>query len=463
MTSIKITRRQFLKWLSASAAALGLSQTDLLKVKEAMAVWPGPVTPNFPIAPLGRVIWIAGAACSGCPTSLLNYIADTADPDPVLNAIANNALGLWSDIESLYPVSNPGANFGPDLLPLTPDDVGDGHIDIAEVVLEIITIDYAQIVMATSGDVPNNYLLSLLADPLYKYVLLVEGTIQTKAQGKFCRIMDLPGQLPPGIYDTAPNGPYVHRYNDPDLGWRTDVTMAGGTLWLADNPNCLAVVTLGTCAAYGGVPAAKKSVTGGMGAYEWLNCVNGLGKLILNIPGCPPNSDWVIASVGAALLELNGVIPGILFNNLDTTPCQTVTGTNNVPRNTYTGIYHSDPNYVFCQDDPRVQTQTLPGTTLLACQRSAAQPIGRCLMACGCNGYILAPSGSAHLKPDCPTRMWNPIETPGGLVKNNWCVLNNSPCNGCASPGFPDYCSPFYEVTKGSWKGYSYKRPLKPC
>src|SRR4030067_699832 len=168
MTSIKITRRQFLKWLSASAAALGLSQTDLLKVEKALALGPPPDL-NFPVAP--------------------------------------------------------------------------GDIDIAEVVLEIITIDYSQIVMATSGDVPNNYLLSLLADPNYKYVLLVEGTIQAKAQGKYCRIMDLPGQLPPGIYDTATGGPYVHRYNDPQLGWRTDVTMAGGPLWLAKNTNYVSVVS----------------------------------------------------------------------------------------------------------------------------------------------------------------------------------------------------------------------------
>src|SRR4030042_5722847 len=181
MTSIKITRRQFLKWMSASAAALGLTQTDLLKVEKALAAGPTP-DPNFPVAPLARVIWIAGAACSGCPTSLLNYIADTADTDPVLNAIANNALALWFDVETLYPVQWPPA--------------GDGDIDIAEVVLEILTIDYSQIVMATSGDVPNNYLLSLLADPNYKYVLLVEGTIQTNAKGKYCRIMDLPGQLP---------------------------------------------------------------------------------------------------------------------------------------------------------------------------------------------------------------------------------------------------------------------------
>src|SRR4030042_320193 len=122
MTSIKITRRQFLKWLSASAAALGLSQTDLLKIKEALAAGPTP-DPNFPVAPPGRGIWIAG------------------------------------------------------------------------VVLEIITIDYSQIVMATSGDVPNNYLLSMLADPNYKYVLLVEGSIQTASNGKFCRIMDVTRQI----------------------------------------------------------------------------------------------------------------------------------------------------------------------------------------------------------------------------------------------------------------------------
>ena len=435
MTSIKITRRQFLKWLSASAAALGLSQTDLLKIKDALAAGPVP-TPNFPKPPLARVIWIAGAACSGCPTSLLNYIADTADPDPVLNTIANNGVPGYPlvDVETLYPVSFP---------------VPPGDIDIAEVVLEIITIDYSQIVMAASGDLPNQHLMQLRDDG--GYILMVEGTIQTASNGKFCRIMDVPGSIPKA---GKPWDNYMVHYNDSDLGPRTDVTMAGATLWLAEN--AVAVVTLGTCAAYGGVPAAKKSVTGGMGAYQWINTVNAMGKLILNIPGCPPNPDWVIASVGAALLEINAVIPGILFNNLDTSNCLTVTG-KIVPRNTYTGIYHSDSNYVFCQDDPR-NSEGAAGT-LIACQRSAAQPKGHCMKMKGCNGWMVATEGGPHIRPDCPTRMWNPIETPGGLVKNNWCVLNNSPCNGCASPGFPDYCSPFYEQTKGVWRGYSYLIP----
>lgn len=459
MFSMKITRRQFLKWLSASAAALGLSQTDLLKMEKHLEAAVTGCNAGFPLnalipghpGTLARVIWIAGAACSGCPTSLLNYIADTADPEVVLNAIANNAVPGYPlvDVETLYPVSFP---------------VPPGDIDIAEVVLEIITIDYAQIVMATSGDIPNQHLMQLRDDG--GYILLLEGSIQTAAQGKYCRIMDVPGLLPVDLTlwdNPATGGPFMHRYVDPDLGPRTDVTMAGGTLWLAKN--AVAVVTLGTCAAYGGVPAAKKSVTGAMGAYQWINTVNDMGKLILNMPGCPPHPDWIIASVGAALLELNGVIPGILFNNLDTSNCQTVTG-KTVPRNTYIGanpdpskqIYHSNESYVFCQDDPRRDIgSALPH---LACQRNAANPTGRCLKQKGCNGYL---AGPAHIRPDCPTRMWNHIEPACGvgppLIKNNWCVLNNSPCNGCASPGFPDYCSPFYEQTKGSWRGYSYKIP----
>jgi len=422
MASIKVTRRQFLKWLSASAAVLGLSQTDLLRIEKALAAQPTP-DPNFPVAPLGRVIWIAGAACSGCPTSLLNYKADTADPDPVLNAIANNALGLWIDIETLYPVQWP------------PAGTGDGDIDIAEVVLEIVTIDYSQIVMAASGDVPNNYLLSLVNNPAYKYVLLTEGTIQVASQGKYCRIMDLPGYLPAGIWDTAPGGPYVNRYPDPQLGNRTDVTMAGGTLWLASNPNCLAVVALGTCASYGGVPAAKGSVTGGKGTWEWLNGVNGLNKLVANVPGCPPNPDWFIATVGAALLQLNAV-PGfstILTDNLDTSLDH-----KGRPKNTYTGVYHSDSGYVFCEDCPRRSSKPGPvagqlQTSLESCRRKGGQTDGKCLEYNGCMGYV---AGPAFVRADCPTRWWN--------NHTNWPVRNNYPCNGCTDPGFPDKNSPFY-------------------
>ena len=435
MHSIKITRRQFMKWLSASAVALGLSQTEILKMEQALAAVTA-CNSSFPHS-LAKVVWIAGAACSGCPTALLNYIADKADPDPVLNAIANNALALpFPDIETLYPVSFPG----PDGFPNTPADNGNHNIGISEVVLEIITIEYAQVVMQASGDLPNTHLMNL-RDSLSaadNYVLLVEGTIQIGAQGRYCKIMDLPTVLPAGIWDSAPGGSYVIRYdNDGDtINDRTELTMAGATLWLASSPRCQAVVTLGTCASWGGIPAAAGHVTTGKSAWEWINGGlafggNSLGKTLVNIPGCPPNPDWVIHTIGAYIL-------GLL--NLDTS-----TDSKGRPKLTSTAIFH-DKNYVFCQDCPRRDKGY--ANTLAKGRKRAAKPKGECLADMGCMGWIISDD---CVRADCPTRMWNPIEkypNPPGttlkLKKNNWCVGNNYPCQGCTDPGFPDLNSPFF-------------------
>ena len=53
-------------------------------------------------------------------------------------------------------------------------------------------------------------------------------------------------------------------------------------------PKAKAVVTMGTCAAYGGVQAAKPNPTGAVGVNE---CFAKLGMDVkaINIPGCPPN------------------------------------------------------------------------------------------------------------------------------------------------------------------------------
>jgi hydrogenase small subunit len=371
-----------------------------------------------------RVIWIAGAACSGCPTSLLNYIADTTDPDPVLAAIANNGIPGYPlvELDGLYPL---GA-------------MPESGIDIAEVVVEIVTIDYAQIIMAASGDVPNLYMKNLR--DAGGYVLMTEGTIQTAQGGKYCRILDMPdpggASIPSGVWD-----PYITRYVDGVLGARVEMTMAGATLWLAQN--AVAVVALGTCASYGGVPAAKGSVTGGKGTWEFLNA-NGMGdKIILNVPGCPPHPDWFVATAGAAILELHGIMPGILLDNLDTSidhlgrPKLTYCS----PGNT---IYHKDATYVYCQNCPRSQTkpgpvQTGTATSLEACRRKGGQPNGQCMENNGCCGYLAGPK---FVRADCPTRKWN--------NHTNWPVGNNFPCNGCTDPGFPDKNSPFFKRTKNA-------------
>jgi hydrogenase small subunit len=306
---------------------------------------------------------------------------------------------------------------------------GDNNIDIAEVVLEIVTIDYAQVIMAASGDIPNAW-MKKLRDAGH-YVLLVEGTIQTASNGLYCRIFDMPDaaqgpdRIERGIWD-----PYVNYYNDADLGLRADFTMAGATLWLAKNAD--AVVALGTCAAYGGIPAARGSVTGGVGAWEWINQINGMNKTIANVPGCPPHPDWFIQTVGAYLV-------GAL--HLDLTPDH-----RGRPRLTSTAIFNSTP---FCNACPRNGTGT-PPTKLIDCAPSVAYPNGRCMVAVGCNGSRVS---AENIRADCPSRKWNHIESyPGGaltLTKNNWCVGNSYPCQGCTDPGFPDLTSPFFSSVHG--------------
>jgi hydrogenase small subunit len=137
-----------------------------------------------------------------------------------------------------------------------------------------------------------------------------------------------------------------------------------------------------------------------------------------------------------------GCAAGILLNNLNTDLDHL-----GRPKLVWKPIYH-DSDYVFCQDDPRRDIGS--ATPLLNCQKNAGNETGHCMKQVGCNGWM---AGPAHLRPDCPTRMWNKFED---LSKNNWCVGNNMPCQGCASPGFPDWCSPFYDDVKGIWRGYPY-------
>jgi hydrogenase small subunit len=63
---MQINRRDFVRYCSASAAALGLSATELGALEEAMA---NPAAPT--------VLWLEGAGCSGCSVSLLNRISPT--------------------------------------------------------------------------------------------------------------------------------------------------------------------------------------------------------------------------------------------------------------------------------------------------------------------------------------------------------------------------------------------------
>ncbi len=62
-----ISRRDFIKYAVTWSAALGLSATDLVGLRDALANTSGP-----------SVIWLQGAACTGCSISFLNRISSSA-------------------------------------------------------------------------------------------------------------------------------------------------------------------------------------------------------------------------------------------------------------------------------------------------------------------------------------------------------------------------------------------------
>ena len=64
---MSISRREFLRYCTSSAALLGLEAVDLGLLREALA---------NPAAP--KVIWLHGSSCTGCSVSLLNRISNSA-------------------------------------------------------------------------------------------------------------------------------------------------------------------------------------------------------------------------------------------------------------------------------------------------------------------------------------------------------------------------------------------------
>jgi hydrogenase small subunit len=73
-----ICRRDFLKYCGLTAATVGLSGTELLRLEEVLA---NPATPT--------VLWLQGSACTGCSMSFLNYVSPKA-PTSAADLLINN-------------------------------------------------------------------------------------------------------------------------------------------------------------------------------------------------------------------------------------------------------------------------------------------------------------------------------------------------------------------------------------
>src|SRR6266704_1340672 len=83
-------------------------------------------------------------------------------------------------------------------------------------------------------------------------------------------------------------------------------------------PGAAAVIAIGTCATWGGIPSAYGNPTGAMSIMDFLgkDYLSALGVPVVNIPGCSPIGDNFSETVAAILLFLNGYGPLPEFDEL---------------------------------------------------------------------------------------------------------------------------------------------------
>ncbi len=182
------------------------------------------------------------------------------------------------------------------------------------------------------------------------------------------------------------------------------------TEWIARlAPNAAAMIAIGTCATWGGIPSAEGNPTGAMSLMDFLgkDYQSVLGVPVVNIPGCPPIGDNFTETVAAVLYFLQGFGPLPEFDELGR-PAWLFGET--VHRRCVRGAYYEEGAFATEFGDPE------------------------CLVEIGCWGPVV----------NCNITSRGMINGIGG------CMNAGGACIGCTMPGFPDKFTPFYSRPPGS-------------
>lgn len=123
---------------------------------------------------------------------------------------------------------------------------------IDEIVLDIISLEFHETLQAAAGFQAEKQLEDAIKTFRGKYLLFVEGSVPMGMNGQYGTI----GASAETFYD------HLMRLSR----------------------DAAAVIAVGSCATYGGIPAASPNPTGAVGVMDVVK-----GKPIINIPACPAN------------------------------------------------------------------------------------------------------------------------------------------------------------------------------
>ncbi len=234
----------------------------------------------------------------------------------------------------------------------------------AQVVLDVLSVDYHETIMAAAGRQAEEARAATVRDHKGEFIAVVEGSIPTGEDGAYCMI-----------------------------GGRAALDIAREVCGAA-----AATIAIGTCAAFGGIPAAAPNPTGALGVGD---AVPGVKNLI-NLPACPANAENLTALV----------VHYLTFKQ-------------------WPALDHlRRPLFAYGKSihDACERRAHFDAGQYVEAFGDAGHRRGYCLYKMGCKGPVTY--------QNCPNVRWN--------EGTNWPVGCGHPCLGCAEPDFWDKMAPFY-------------------
>jgi hydrogenase small subunit len=199
-----VSRRDFLKYCGSVAALLGMSEMYAPQIASAIASG----------SKLQPALWMAHGLCTGCT-------------------------------ESMAQIGKP---------------------DVPTIVLDLLSVNYWETVMAAAGDQAEANVKATV--DAGGYVLIIEGSVLTGFGGNAFRIAGRTG-----------------------IDELVEVASKAA-----------AVIAVGSCAVDGGWVAGNPNPAGATGVQAFLKTKN-IAVPVINLPTCPVNPEWVVAILVDVLLE----------------------------------------------------------------------------------------------------------------------------------------------------------------